>query len=345
MSDGDGDLERSLLAVDGHSSVNATPTEEKTPKTEAATAYEELQALLTLSWPVALASLFRVALWSTDTAFLGHLGTDELTAGGLAYSWMEFLGVFVWSSAYALNSVCAQAIGANNPKLAGNWLQLALAFVSLLSVPVIGAHFLTGRVLTLIYGPAKIARAVRFSQTINNFASLAFWPTVVYMALRQYFQAMEVVKPATLVSGLSVGVNIGLNQLLIWGVGAWHGLGLKGSPLATFASTLFQLCAFYVFAIVVKKYHEPYWGGWTTESFRADRVVRFLKVVGPMTVGACFESWGYTVITLSSGKLGSAQASAMQVLYAIWGVLWIFYWVSGLPVNTVARTCMIFFSY
>ena len=95
----------------------------------------ELRALLKLSWPVALATFCRVAMYSTDTAFVGHIGAIDLAAASLAGAWTSLLSVLVWSSAYALNSVCAQAIGAGNKKLAGAWLQIALAAVTIESVP------------------------------------------------------------------------------------------------------------------------------------------------------------------------------------------------------------------
>jgi Na+-driven multidrug efflux pump len=222
---------------------------------------EELRALVQLSWPVALASFFVAAIDTSDTAFVGHIGTDELTGAGLAYSWTEFLAWFVWSSAYALNSLCAQAIGAGNPKLAGLWLQLALALIVLLAVPVTIAHFFTGPLLALVCGhKGNLARAIHFGQVYNTWAAMTFLPSCIYMALTQYFQALEIVMPATFVSAVAVGVNIAGNQLLIWGSGSWHGLGLRGSALASLFSALFQLGAFYAFAVQYKQYvlYTPY---------------------------------------------------------------------------------------
>jgi MATE family multidrug resistance protein len=109
-------------------------------------AVTEFLALCALSVPVALTTLCRTAVYTTDIAYLGHLGVNQLSGAGLANAWMQFGGVFVWSSAYALNSVCSQAIGAGNPKLAGIWLQLALGMVVALSIPAIAAHFWTGEV-------------------------------------------------------------------------------------------------------------------------------------------------------------------------------------------------------
>ena len=205
-----------LLLPKGENSYNATPVQQHAGGEK----LQELRALIKLSWPVALASFFVAAIDTSDTAFIGHIGTDELTGAGLAYSWTEFLGVFVWSSAYALNSLCAQSVGAGNPKLAGSWLQLALALVALLAVPVTCAQFFfTGSVLTMVCDhKGSLSRAISFGQLYNKWAAMTLLPSCIYMALTQYFQALEVVKPATIVSALAVCVNLVGNQLLIWGV-------------------------------------------------------------------------------------------------------------------------------
>ncbi len=65
-------------------------------------------------------------MYNIDTAFLGHLGTNQLAGSSLAFCVMSIVSFFVWAPAYSLNSLCSQAIGAGNPKLAGNWFQLRI---------------------------------------------------------------------------------------------------------------------------------------------------------------------------------------------------------------------------
>ena len=106
----------------------------------------ELRMLISLSWPVALATTLRITMYITDCAFLGHLGTPQLTGASLGQAWSEFLARPVWSAVYALNCMCAQAIGSGNPQLAGSWLQLALALALVCSAPLVAAHFCTRQV-------------------------------------------------------------------------------------------------------------------------------------------------------------------------------------------------------
>jgi Na+-driven multidrug efflux pump len=65
----------------------------------------------------------------------------------------------------------------------------------------------------------------------------------VFNALDAYLQTQEVVVPQMLIALLFVGVNLGLNWLLVHGGGHFGGLGFIGSPIATSLSTVFQLVA------------------------------------------------------------------------------------------------------
>ena len=53
----------------------------------------ELKAMFNLAWPVALATIARMAMYNTDAAFLGHLGVDQLAGGSLALCIVQFIAV------------------------------------------------------------------------------------------------------------------------------------------------------------------------------------------------------------------------------------------------------------
>ena len=103
---------------------------------------------------------------------------------------------------------------------------------------------------------------------------------VMYMAVRQFFQAVQIVLPATIVSAATIAVNVGLNALLVNGAGGWGGMGLQGSPLATLVSMLFQLGSFLCFTVLWKKYHAPFCSS-TFSAFRCTRLraLRALRVL------------------------------------------------------------------
>eukprot|EP01047_Picozoa_sp_COSAG01_P058785 COSAG01_NODE_6970_length_3411_cov_3.486715_5_plen_386_part_00 len=96
----------------------------------------EVWDLLQLSVPIFVSRVSGTAKAITDTALLGHIDTDSrfLLASALSDMWTQSTGVFMQGR--VLGIFCGQAFGANNKQLAGIWLQVSLAVVSVIAVPV-----------------------------------------------------------------------------------------------------------------------------------------------------------------------------------------------------------------
>ena len=151
---------------------------------------------------------------------------------------------------------------------------------------------------------------LHYGQLFGRFGSLFLYPLVLYMALRQYFQSMRVVLPATFVSVICIGINIGLNQLFIYGINIellnsmkfeFNGFGFIGSPIATSFSYVIQLLMFTIYVVCYKKYHKmkKTWNGWQCkESFEWYRIKNFFSIVAPLMLADASENWGMLFICI-----------------------------------------------
>eukprot|EP01084_Bolivina_argentea_P137513 242191_1 len=305
----------------------------------------EIFEMLNFAWPVTLATIARIIMYSIDTAFLGHLGTAQLAGSALASMCANITSTFLFAPAYGLNSLCSQAIGAGNSKLAGNWLQLSLVISTLVVIPSFIILFFVRDIISPFEHDENV---LKYASIFGRYACLFLVPTFIYMAIRQYFQALQIVHPATIVSILSVGVNVLLNQIFIYGCNInifnghiklkFNGLGFRGSPIATACSLTFQLTIFSLYAIIYKKYpiKAGAWNGWTYKSFAWNRIKNFFKVIGPLMIGDCTENWSYQVVVLVCGTLPNADVAANTVIFTVWGVLWSVFW--GIGLATIVRS-------
>lgn len=234
---------------------------EKKDKMAPITLRGEIVTMLQFAWPVTLATIARIIMYSIDTAFLGHLGTAQLAGSAMASLCLNLVSTFLFAPAYGLNSLCSQAIGAGNPKLAGNWLQLSLVISTIMLIPSFIILFFVDKIISPFEHDTDV---LHYASLFGKYSTCFLFPTFVYMAIRQYFQALQIVHPATIVSIISVGINVLLNQILIYGLHLnifnnkininFKGLGFIGSPLATTFSLTFQLSLFCCYAILYKKY-------------------------------------------------------------------------------------------
>jgi len=327
----DQSLEQRLIESTDNEDISKTLGEEGTTEAEEQrdSLRNEFWELMKISFPVGIATLARLAIYCTDTAYLGHLGDAQLTAATLVDVIKDIASNMSFGFAYVLNQVCAQAIGSGNPKLAGNWLQLCLAFCTLSAIPVVVIFYYGGNILAWFNDDEDV---LKNAKVYGHYGCMIFLPVMIYCCLRQFFQAAQIVIPATIVSLLTIGVNIALNQLLVFGFAGFGGWGMKGSPIATVLSMFFQISVF-MSIMLYKGYFLEYWDGWSWSSFRKDRVVKLLGLVLPLTLNNFVETGGWQVITIGTSKLGEVQVAAMSILYTTWGILWAFYWGFGLALQ------------
>ena len=123
----------------------------------------------------------------------GWLGTDELTAVAFAQLVINITGVALWAGAGdALVALTAQAIGADNPKLAGIWLQTAIVSIAGLTLPISVVWWFTGDILSLCSGPSQHVQ--HLASTFTRWSLIWLMPDAVVFASCQWLNGMQLVR-------------------------------------------------------------------------------------------------------------------------------------------------------
>ena len=269
-------------------------------------AKDELRLLWRLSWPVAMAILFRVAMIVTDLAMLGHRSTHWLAAAAAAAIWLNISSAFLYRAFGAsLNTLCSQAFGAGNFRLVGLWLQQALLFGTLASVLVGVAWVFTGPILRALSIEPDVAD---LAETFAHWSLIWLLPQVWMDLVQRYFQAQHIVLPALALNAVFVVVNALLNLLLLYGIprhwcprglsaslyeDGWDGLGFKGSPIATAISRWMMLLCYVFYCFYWRGFHKKTFRRWDLTrrgALHPARVRQYLlSQVLPGSIGICLE--------------------------------------------------------
>ena len=107
----------------------------------------EIVEMVSLGWPLAVSFFCRMGMASTDSAFVGHLHDHSYSAEiYLAASVLSDMCVNVFVTPalafnQVLNGLVGQAMGSNNPKMAGVWLQQSMFWLALAMLPFLAAFF------------------------------------------------------------------------------------------------------------------------------------------------------------------------------------------------------------
>lgn len=304
---------------------------EKEDEAPLPTFHEESYAIWTMGWLVSVTTFCRISLTTVSVMFLGHLGSKELAASALASVWTNGVQMLIFGFAISVCTLCGQAYGAQNYHLVGIWLQLALLFITLLSIPVVISFFYVDIVLRLVTDDLEVlALADRYAR----YLAPTVLPQAIYCALRQYLQSQGIMKPPAVIGIATVGLSLLTNYAFIYGWGPFPALGFIGAPIAQSVSSIFQPIALVVYGFWYKGHHRKTWAGFDLSAcMQWERVYTFVSLSLGMTINQALDEWVFNVISAMAGTLGSIKLAANSVLFSLWGLTFGIYWGFGLPMQ------------
>jgi putative efflux protein, MATE family len=275
----------------------------------------ELRATMRLAGPLALANLLQMAVFATDVMFVARLGQESLAAASLA---VAIIGVLMM----ALNGVtgaCAPLIAAElgrgrnavrevrRTTRMALWLALSLGLSA-----VVLCQFAEGFMLATGQTPVLS----RLGGAFLALLAVSMVPMAVANVLRTFVSALGRPGFATLITALSIIVNIIGDYALVFGHFGMPALGLTGAALASIITALTTVIA-YVIAIQNDRYLRRFYifgRFWRPEW---QRMVQMLKLGLPISGTLIAEGGLFSGAAFLMGRVGEAQLAAHTVALQI----------------------------
>lgn len=189
------------------------------------------RTLLRLTVPMTAGIIAMVAFNLTDTFFVSRLGTAELAALSFTFPVILVLTRFALGLGVGAASVVSRAIGRGDwndvRRLTTDGLGLTLFFVSIF---VVTGFFTIDQVFGMLGAKGEILSLVR------QYMRTWYWGVpfvVVPMVSNNAIRATGDTKTPAMIMLIAVAVNICLDPLLIFGIGPFPAMGLRGAALAT----------------------------------------------------------------------------------------------------------------
>jgi len=290
---------------------------------------QEIFDMISLGMPLAVSFFCRMGMASTDSAFVGHIHDGEYTpetylaAAVLSDMVLNICITPPLAFNQVLNSLVSQAMGSNNPKMAGIWLQQSMFWLSVSMLPCLTGLFYVEPILTALGFPSDIAKVAGVYAKYN-----IIWPIPNgwYQCMRFYFQARGFPKPAMYNNILFLGINAMLNYLLVFGGPSflhWDGLGFIGAAISLSVSRTLQGVFYYLYMFVYQKHHITAWPdeGWSLTIHTRERTTEFMKQALPNIGTLLFQSFASQAQTVLVGRLGQlsiASSSALSTVTIPW---------------------------
>ena len=269
----------------------------------------EVNRLLRLAVPIIVSQLGQVGMNTADTIMVGPLGATALASAGLG-SAIHFFGLIISVGVITgLTPIVSQAFGAGNPARCRQALIQGLWVALMVSVPVVVANA-AGQPIARALGQEPAV-----AELAGSYMRALAWGVpgyFLFVALRQYLEAMNRPAAPMVVTFIGLAVNIAANRVLIYGIdGVVPALGVVGSGYATSIVRVSMLLILVVW-VVLHPELRPFSGGVRRAPDR--RMIGSILTIG-LPVGAQYglEVGLFSFAAVVMGWLGPTELAAHQV--------------------------------
>lgn len=256
---------------------------------------------------------------TTDTALLGHVSRESLSAAALSDLWTMCTGIMIQGR--VLDILVGGAVGAGNPKLAGIYLQVAYAVISVVAIFVIVAWNLTEQVWVAFGSDPEISRMAGYYASV---LSISIPGQLLFTQLSQFFSAQRIMHPEVNASTFALMCNLVLGLIFVLGIPFpnFGGYGFVACPWVTSSVVYLQLLLIWFVYVYRQKLHEPCWGGWSWGEITWQRVKTFSNLYFPSALGVASDFWRVAAIGTIAANMGEEEVAIFNTSYRImWIVL------------------------
>ena len=269
----------------------------------------ELAGLGRLAWPVVIAELGWMGMGLVDTAMVGRVSAVAMGAVAVGSNVFFLFMVGGLGVLFGLDTVVSQAIGARRPELAHRALVQGLVLALVSSMVLTAGMYAASHALGWIGVTAEVLPIAR---EYLGIVALSLLPVSLFMALRRYLQAMNLVR-AFMVSVIAANLmNVFVNWVLVFGNLGAPALGAVGSAWATVASRVTMLLLLATYTLVHAWRRET--GLLRTPLAVEPRLLRRIVGIGLPAAGqVLLESGFFNVAALLAARFGAIPLAAHQI--------------------------------
>lgn len=275
------------------------------------------RALLRLAWPITVSMVSFSAMTLASTAFVAHVGADELAGVGLAGVVGFALVCFGIGLLRGAKTLVSQAVGANRHDRIPELLGAAVVIALVLGVAATLAGQLISPLLEML---SASPRAGHFAAQYLGIRSLGAPLVLVYAALREARYGIGDTRAPMRASLAGNAVNIGLDVVLILVLD----MGVRGAAFATIAGNATELAVLaWPMRDQLKKLR---WSRVAARDVWAQGVPNGLQFV--MEVGS------FLILTVLVARMSAVDAAAHQMVLHLVNV-------SFLPAHALAEAAAV----
>jgi len=277
--------------------------------------------MLSLAIPVAFQQFITASLNMVDVIMVGQLGEASIAALGLANQVFFLLILFLFGVTSGMAIFTAQFWGKgdeeNIRKVLGICLTVALSVGLLFTL---AATLIPETVLGFYTEDPEVIALGSSYLRIVGFSYVFMAITTSYFAV---LRSITLVKITVIVSVIAIVLKTSLGYLLIFGIGGFPALGVRGAAIGTTFGWVFEavLIIILVYALKTPLAANP------ITFFRFDRpfLGKVLKTAMPAAANEVFWSVGITIYNAVYARIGTDAIASVQISATLEEIAFVFF--------------------
>ncbi|MBN2656939.1 MAG: MATE family efflux transporter [Spirochaetales bacterium] len=279
------------------------------------------RSMLSIALPIALQNLIQSGLNMIDTLMIGRLGETEIAAVALSNQIFFLLVLILFGITSGASVFASQYWGSKDIKGLKESLSL-----SLLLAGGAGLIFSAGAVIfpaAILSIYSKDPEVIRLGSSYLRIVGTSYFATTITFSFAASLRSTGRVKLTTAVSGVSIAINTGLNFLLIFGIGPFPAMGVRGAAIATAIARAAETIVLLLF-IYRNKYPSALSPGDLVNISRT-YIRKYFQTSIPVILNEIFWSFGITAINLVFARISTEALASFSISDTISKLFMIFF--------------------
>ena len=280
---------------------------------------------LYLAAPIFISRVSFTGMKTTDTALLGHVSGEALSASALSDLWTMCTGVFIRGG--ALSILVGQAVGADNHYLGLIYLRISYLVLGFISVGVMLSWLYTEQIWILLGESQEVAQDAGY----YSFSFIFSIPAqVAFSQMSQFLSAQRILHPEVRTSMIALCANLLLGLIFVLGIPipGFQGLGFKACPVVTVTVVWIQAIVLWIFFRDILKKDPVFSANTRTrncissmmDGITLERLRTFSALYFPTALSLASDFWRMGVIGAVAATIGEREVGLFNASYRI---LWI----------------------
>lgn len=270
-----------------------------------------------IAYPIMLGNLAQTIITFTDTAFLGHLGTIELSASMMAGLFYFVFTTLAMGFAIGIQIFIARRFGEGDFKKIGVIFEHGALFVLGLGIFLFCLlHFFSGRLMHTIIDSENIYVA---SMQYLRFRHFGIIFVVFNYLFRSFYVGISNTKVITYSTILMAVVNIFLDWCLIFGHCNLPQMGIGGAALASLMAEIAAFCFFWIYTFITVPQEE--YGMFRWHKLQPQLMGSILKLAFPCMMQRLFSFGTWFAFFILIEKMGETAIGISSVVRSTYMIL------------------------